>query len=79
MASVTFTCNEQIGEAAGQVWHCLEENGQMSFAKLTKTVDLSRDVVMLAVGWLAREDKVEIDESSRGRIICLKEAHVATY
>jgi hypothetical protein len=52
----------------------LEEHGRMSLAKLTKSVDLPRDVVMQAVGWLAREDKVELEESSRGRTIELREA-----
>ncbi len=73
MVTVTISCNEQIGEAAGQVWHCLEENGRLSLAKLTKELELPRDTVMQAVGWLAREDKVELEESSRGRVISLKQ------
>lgn len=73
MATVTVTCVEQIGEAAGLVWHCLQENGRISLTKLAKSVDQPRDVVMQAVGWLAREDKVEIEETSRGRVISLRE------
>jgi hypothetical protein len=63
---------ELIGETAGQVWHCLAENGPMSLAKLTKSIDAPRDVVMQAVGWLARENKVHIEEKNRSRVICLK-------
>ena len=44
----------------------------MSLAKLVKQVGFSRDQVMQAVGWLAREDKVEIQETNRGRIISLR-------
>ena len=66
------SCIEQIGETAGLVWSTLEEEGMMSLAKLSKAVDQPRDVVMQAVGWLAREDKVEIEESSRGRVITLR-------
>ena len=44
----------------------------MSLAKLSKTVGAPRDVVMQAVGWLAREDKIEIEETNRGRFIRLK-------
>jgi len=43
----------------------------MSLAKLCKEVDAPRDVVMQAIGWLAREDKVEIEETGRGRFVCL--------
>ena len=73
VSATTTTCTEQIGEAAGAVWHCLQDSGRISLAKLTKTIDLPRDIVMQAVGWLAREDKVEIEETSRGRVISLRE------
>jgi hypothetical protein len=63
---------EQIGATAGHVWVCLHENGPMSMAKLTKQVDASRDVVMQAVGWLAREDKLTIEEKNRTRVVRLK-------
>jgi hypothetical protein len=35
-------------------------------------VDEPRDVVMQAVGWLAREDKIDIEENSRSRVVSLK-------
>jgi hypothetical protein len=63
---------DQIGETAGQVWRCLSDNGPVSLAKLTKQVDAPRDLVMQAIGWLAREDKVEIEERNKTRLICLK-------
>ena len=73
MATVLeMCCVEQIGKTAGQVWRCLDESGPMSLSKLTKSVEAPRDMVMQAVGWLAREDKVEIEEKSRGRMIWRK-------
>ena len=73
MATVMETCCiEQIGEKAGEVWHYLAGNGPVTLAKLCKAVGGPRDVVMQAVGWLAREDKIEIDESNRSRTIRLK-------
>ena len=71
MATATMSGIDQIGETAGVVWHILDENGPMSLAKLAKSMDVPRDVVMQAIGWLAREEKVEIEEASRGRIIRL--------
>ena len=73
MATAMETCCiTQIGETAGAVWHCLADNGTMSMAKLVRNIDASRDTIMAAVGWLAREDKVTIDETTRGRMISLK-------
>jgi len=62
----------QIGETAGLVWHVLEQGGPMTLAKLTKQIEAPRDVVMQAVGWLAREGKVEIEEAKRRRTISLR-------
>ena len=62
----------QIGNTAGMVWKQLTENGPMSMAKLVKAVGEPRDSVMQALGWLAREDKLSIEEEGRSRIISLK-------
>jgi hypothetical protein len=45
----------------------------MSMAKLVERVGGNRDVVMQAVGWLAREDKLEISETKRGKTLALRE------
>ncbi len=62
----------QVGETAGLVWSALHEHGPLTLAKLVKIVDAPRDLVMQAVGWLAREDKVMIEENSRGRGVALR-------
>ena len=67
-----LSCVEQIGSTAGAVWHTLEKNGQMSFAKLGKEIGASRDTVMQAIGWLAREEKICIEQTKRGRTIALR-------
>lgn len=64
---------QQIGETAGAVWQALHENGPLSYAKVVERVGGNRDVVMQAVGWLAREGKIEITESRRGRVVTLIE------
>jgi hypothetical protein len=66
------SCIQQIGETAGAVWKSLDKHGAMSLAKLVERVGGNRDVVMQAIGWLAREDKLEMSETKRGRIIALK-------
>jgi len=63
---------EHIGETAGLVWKILSENGPLSMAKLVKAVGGPRDVVMQALGWLAREDKIQIEEDGRTRKVSLR-------
>jgi hypothetical protein len=71
-ATENSICVVQIGAVAGQVWHALEEEGPLSMAKLVKLIDAPRDSVMQAIGWLAREDKLDIEETSRGRVVSLR-------
>jgi hypothetical protein len=72
MAMATEGCVAQmIGDTAGAVWRALDEKGPLSTAKLLKEVEAPRDLVMQALGWLAREEKVNIDES-RNRIVSLR-------
>jgi len=73
MATATeIDCLGQIGEMAGDIWRLLDGNGPMSTAKLVKELNAPRDVVMQALGWLAREDKIQIDEESRSRLVSLR-------
>ena len=65
-------CVTQIGETAGAVWRALCENGPMSMAKLVKTIGQPRDSVMQALGWLAREDKICIEDQGRRRVVSLR-------
>ncbi len=68
----SISCVEQIGQTAGLVWNELAANGPMTTAKLAQAVAAPRDVVMQAIGWLAREDKLTIEEKSRARIVSLR-------
>jgi len=52
--------NSQVGETAGKVWHALSSVGPQTLAQLKKRVNGSSELVSFALGWLAREDKIEI-------------------
>jgi DNA-binding transcriptional ArsR family regulator len=65
-------CVSQIGDTAGVVWKVLADDGPMTMAKLIKAVGQPRDTVMQALGWLAREDKICIEEEGRSRIVSLR-------
>jgi len=72
MATDVTSYVSQIGETAGVIWRLLQDNGPQTIAKLAKEVDAPRDVVMQALGWLAREDKITIDEEARSRLVSLR-------
>ena len=62
-----------IGTTAGAVWTALSAKGSMSMARLVKAVGEPRDTVMQAIGWLAREGKIFIEDQGRSRVIGLIE------
>ena len=61
--------NEDIGLAAGKVWSYLDANGETTLAKLRTGTGLDDRMLQMALGWLAREDKVEFAGGGRaGRV-----------
>jgi hypothetical protein len=72
MAIAHPCCIDQIGDTAGLVWHHLNENGPRTLSQLAKEIDAPRDVIMQAIGWLAREDKVSVDEERNKKVVALR-------
>lgn len=64
---------EAIGETAGLVWNFLQSNGESSLSSLEKRLEAPKTMVSMAVGWLAREGKVEIRAERRSVRISLRE------
>jgi hypothetical protein len=65
---------QSIGEIAGLVWKYLQTNGKSTLRALEKEVEAPTDLVPMAVGWLAREGKIEIGQEKRSVQIWLVEA-----
>jgi len=55
----------EIGAYAGKVWKILDIWGDADFTTIKRLSDLDDDKVHAALGWLAREDKICIDEKQR--------------
>jgi len=72
MATAQHSCLDQIGDTAGLIWHQLNENGPLTLSQLAKDVDAPRDVILEAIGWLAREDKVSLEDSRGKKVISLR-------
>lgn len=63
---------EQIGYSAGQIYNYLNANGETTFSKLKKELDLKGNFADLGLGWLAREGKVEISKKGASVNVRLK-------
>ena len=50
----------EIGETAGEVWRLLDSSGPLTLAHVKKKLHRPSELLSFAVGWLAREDKLEI-------------------
>jgi hypothetical protein len=49
---------EKIGVTAGKLWETLRENKEVNVSQLPKILKDKPVVVYQALGWLAREDKI---------------------
>lgn len=58
--------NETVGSMAGAVWSALNENGAMTSKDLKKAAKIKTDKdLYLAMGWLLREDKLNVTEADK--------------
>jgi hypothetical protein len=65
-----------IGETAGRAWQHLAKSGPTTLKDLPKAVGTERDVVLMAVGWLAREGKVVFEKTGKDMRVRLTEAEL---
>ena len=60
-AEITGTeIKSEVGETAGRVWQALTTDGPMTLTQLKKKLSGNGDMLGYALGWLAREDKIDM-------------------
>ena len=64
--------NAQVGETAGKIWHLLDGGGPHTLAQIKKKLNGSSELVVFALGWLAREEKVDISQDKKSFRVALK-------
>ena len=64
--------NGHVGETAGKIWHLLHEEGPHSISQIKKKLNGSGELVNFALGWLAREDKVDITQQKKIYTVALR-------
>ncbi len=62
----------QIGQTAGMVYRLLEEKKESTTTDLARDLKVPHDVLQMALGWLAREDRIKFDRVRTSLKISLK-------
>jgi len=70
---------EKVIETAGKAWRYLGQNGQTNVNKLSKAIKEKDEVVLQALGWLAREDKIDYTVKNRRTFVSLIESEVRVF
>ncbi len=63
---------DNIGSVAGAIWHYLENNNETTITKLTREIGENERTILMGVGWLAREGKLDFEKRKQGTYITLK-------
>lgn len=62
----------QIGNASGIVWQYLDQHSETTLSKLKQETKLPEDLLLMGLGWLAREEKLNLVREKRNLKISLK-------
>ena len=63
---------DEIGDCAGRVWRYLEEHRDSTAEEVTKALKLKESLAWMALGWLARENQIEIEHAGKSVKLSLK-------
>lgn len=66
-----------IGITAGEIWHYLEKHEEASVGKLTQELKQTERMILLGIGWLAREGKLNIEKRQRATYFMLNTTSTA--
>lgn len=56
----------EIGITAGDIWHYLDKHGSASLNDLVRSIKKPRELLLMSLGWLAREGHVQLGDEKTG-------------
>lgn len=62
----------EIGIVAGEIWHYLDAHGEVLFSDMARQMDRPKDLILMSLGWLAREGHVVLVNAAGGYRIALR-------
>ena len=69
---------DEYGRNAGKIWETLHSNGSMPQTKIIRTTKLTNNEFHNAIGWLARENKVNKAKTTHGSSYILGETNLVS-
>ncbi len=67
----------EIGDAAGTIWRYLDEHGETTLSRLKQQAKLPEQIVLMGIGWLAREGKLSLVREGRTVKVDLRDRQAA--
>ena len=62
----------EIGIAAGEIWHYLDSHGRTKLEEILTSIDKPRDLLLMSIGWLAREGHILLNDEGEGHYLSLR-------
>ena len=70
---------DKVIETAGKAWRYLGQNGETNVSQLAKSLKEKDELVLQAIGWLAREDKIDYSVKNRRTFVSLVEGELRAF
>ena len=62
----------QIGIVAGAIWDYLDKCKEARFSELPSAIGKDKDLILMSLGWLAREGHTSLKESEGDYLVSLR-------
>ena len=62
----------EIGIVAGEIWHYLDDHSESKFADIVRSIERSRELALMSLGWLAREGHVIVRQEGQDMVVTLR-------
>ncbi len=62
----------EVGFIAGDIYNLLKEKGSLTLKEIVSHIKADQTTSVMAIGWLAREEKIEFFQEGKKKLIRLK-------
>lgn len=69
----------EIGKTAGEMWKFLGKNGKTPLPIISQEMKLKPDITTMAIGWLARENKINVQREGKSVSAALNDTEAKVY
>lgn len=62
----------EIGIVAGEIWHYLDEHGEVLFSRVVSGIGRPKELALMSLGWLGREGHVIVQPEGADMRVSLR-------